>query len=45
MDSLQLKKLMTESNYQDNSEKIRSLKHSSLIKGDIEKLVHLKKVV
>jgi len=44
MDSLQLKKLMSESNYQDNSEKIRTLKHSSLIRGDIEKLVHLKKL-
>lgn len=40
---LQLNEMIKENNIADNTEKIRSLKHSSLILADVEKIVCLKK--
>jgi hypothetical protein len=40
---LNLKKLMSEMDYEDNTHNIRSLKHSVLIRDDVRKLEGLKK--
>lgn len=42
MDKLDLKKLIADSDYEDNTANIRKLKHSILIRKDIEKLLQLK---
>jgi hypothetical protein len=42
MDKLDLKKLIADSNYEDNTENIRKLKHSVLMRKDIEKMLQLK---
>jgi hypothetical protein len=42
-DRLNLKKLIDEMNCEDNTENIRKLKHSTLIRDDIRKLDNLKK--
>lgn len=42
MDKLDLKKLIADSNYEDNTFNIRKLKHSSLIKKDVERILKLK---
>ena len=42
MDKLDLKKLIADSDYEDNTANIRKLKHSVLIKKDIDKMLQLK---
>jgi len=42
MDKLDLKKLIADSDYQDNTDNIRKLKHSVLMRNDIEKILKLK---
>jgi hypothetical protein len=42
MDKLDLKKLIADSNYEDNTENIRKLKHSFLMRRDIQKILQLK---
>ena len=42
MDKLDLKKLIADSDYEDNTANIRKLKHSVLIRTDIYKLLKLK---
>jgi hypothetical protein len=42
MDKLDLKKLIADSDYEDNTANIRNLKHSVLIRKDVEKILQLK---
>jgi len=42
MDKLDLKKLIADSDYEDNTANIRKLKHSVLIRKDVEKMLKLK---
>jgi hypothetical protein len=42
MDKLDLKKLIADSDYEDNTANIRKLKHSILIRKDVEKILQLK---
>ena len=42
MDKLDLKKLIAKSDFEDNTSNIRDLKHSKLIKDDIEKMLKMK---
>ena len=42
MDKLDLKKLIAKSDFEDNTSNIRNLKHSKLIKNDIEKMLKMK---
>jgi hypothetical protein len=42
MDKLDLKKLIADSDYEDHTEDIRKLKHSSLMRKDITKMLQLK---
>ena len=42
-DKLNLERIIKENNVEDCTEEIRSKKHSSLIKADVDKMIHLKK--
>ena len=44
LDKLELKKLLDDSNYEDNTEHIRNVKHSILIRDDIRTIEKYKKV-
>jgi len=42
MDKLDLKKLIADSDYEDNTANIRKLKHSVLIRKDVQNMLKLK---
>jgi hypothetical protein len=42
MDKLDLKRLIADSNFEDNTANIRKLKHSGLMRKDIQKILQLK---
>ena len=42
MDKVDLKKLIANSDYEDNTNNIRKLKHSNLMRQDITKMLQLK---